>query len=98
MSPLLATPASLRTCSAADAAREARNDNGELRGFSWLGNVHLIAGGQRAHPILDSRISRQRNGRNQAAPCLRLSTSHLADQLIAVLVRHFNVAHYHIRL
>src|SRR5215468_10798969 len=60
-----------------------------------LGDVHLEAGAQGAHPVFDSPIGRKRNRRDINA-ALSLPLAHSTNQAVTVFTRHSYVGHHHI--
>ncbi len=70
-------------------------DREELRRVDRLGDMRLVPGRERPRAILRTRIRRQRDGGNDAAPA-RLERAHFANQHVPVLERQADVAHEHV--
>src|SRR5438876_210916 len=79
----------------AAAAGQGAHNLRELRGLDRLGQVDLVARGEHAARVLPVGEAGERGGRDLAPP-LRTQRADLADEGVAVLARHADVAHEHV--
>ena len=77
------------------SATDIRDDRGQLAGVDGLRHMHVVACGQRQHPVLRPPVRGQRHGGCLAA-APRIQRSHLTNQGVPVLAWHFDVRDEHI--
>src|SRR5437867_13270418 len=79
------------------APGESAHDLGQLQRLHGLGKVDLVSGGEHARGVVTGGESREGRGRD-LAPALGSERADLADEGVAVLARHPDVAHEDVRL
>ena len=79
------------------AAGDAADGGGQFRGLDRLGDVNLKSGHHRAGSIFGARVGRQ-GDRWSLAPFGFWQGTNFADELIAVLAGHADVADDHVGL
>src|SRR5262245_884903 len=77
------------------ASDEARDHGGQFGRLNRLGDVHLEAGVQGAHPVFDPPISRERHRGDVSAPSA-LPLTHSPYHGVAVFTWHSYVGHHYI--
>src|SRR5713101_3316994 len=75
--------------------QQARDQGRERGGFDRLGHVGVVARVERAAPVLGPRVGGERDG-GEVAAVDGFEPTHPADQVIAVLAGHADVAHQHV--